>query len=749
MGIHSELARDYPMVQSFSSRNNIRLFIILASLWLATNLPLHAQPKGETISGTVHQGDYQYSWTGREFSFHETGLRGVVKWTAPAGREIRGFAVKNSQVAFILLDDGSVYEMVYIEGGFGWDSPLLRSKTDPSNNYSGFQKLAGDALYALSPNGIFVSRDTAGTWTLDTAGVGAGFYNDFAVDTLQYVYLAHANGLFMQHPDSSVWHKVANFPGGSATSVFVDRNNRVYAATYGAIYLSTDGGGTWTSKTIGFTGGSVSHFCDDAFHNVYVLGGAKAFRSDSGTASWVRIDTAITNLIHDPINSYASPFTSIAGDSVLLLGTTYGLFQSTDRGTTWSEDNGDFPATTLYGYARSGTMQFETTALGLYDNTLGDTLWTKTFPATGYQTGGPIYVDNVGTLYSLGPIVNANNSQSPNSNWKSSDNGISWQPDTAGLGALAGGSIPKYLADENGIQHYAVSGIPAQCYVKNPGSSWIPDTAGWWRTPANYPNIFFSDGRGYLYLAITSTTTYAGLLLKRPVAGGSWVFDTAGLQGAIIYNLSVNAAGNLYAGTWGGGIYKRTGSTWAPISIPGGLQGNNAFVTAVDPSGALFAGFSYQSGFNYAWQGVYYTTNDGGSWTKVGLDSIAVRQLIAYGDSIYAVTYYDGLYVLTRNGATAVNRIASLTPVSFALFQNYPNPFNPTTTIRFSIGKLSMVNLKIFDLLGREVETLVEGPMEAGVHEVTFDATRFASGIYFYRVKAGTFSATKKLLLLK
>jgi len=88
-------------------------------------------------------------------------------------------------------------------------------------------------------------------------------------------------------------------------------------------------------------------------------------------------------------------------------------------------------------------------------------------------------------------------------------------------------------------------------------------------------------------------------------------------------------------------------------------------------------------------------------------------------------------------------------PKVFSLHQNYPNPFNPTTTIQFSIAKSSMVNLKIFDLLGREVETLVDGPMEAGTHEVTFDATRFASGIYFYRLKAGSFTATKRLVLLK
>jgi Secretion system C-terminal sorting domain len=753
------------MLQRFSFRNIFKAFCLFVSLLITLNLPVKAQPSGETITGLALSGDYKFDGTGRDFTFSElttsqaTGkdyYKKVFTWRAPAGREIKGFNVKkgNADVVFILLDDGSVYESAYVGEGLGWGPPMFRTMTDPSGGYSGFLKMVGDALYTLSVNGVFVSRDTAATWSLDTAGVGAGLYADISVDTLQYVYLAHNNGLFKQHPDSIIWHKVSTFPGGSATSVFVDRMNRVYASTYGGIYLSTDGGATWASKTTGFTGGSVSHFSDDTFHNVYALGGAMVFRSDSGTGSWVRIDTAVTNLIHDPINSYASPFTSIAGDSTLFLGTTYGLFQSTDHGATWSEDDDDIAATTVYGYARSGTRQFETTTLGLYYNSLGDSLWTKSFPATGYQTGGPIYVDNAGILYSLGPVVNINNSQSPNSNWKSTDNGTTWQPDTAGLSAMAGGSIPKYFADENGIQHYAVAGITAQCFMKSSGTSWTPDTTGWGKLPGNYPNVLASDMHGNIYAALTTTTDYTGLLLRRPLSGGAWVLDTAGLQKAIVYSISNNQAGNLYAGTYGNGIFKKTGSTWAPISSPGGLNGNDAFVTAVDGSGALFAGFSYQSGYNYLWQGVYFTTNDGASWTKVGLDSIAVRALIAYGDSVYAVTYYDGLYVLTKTSATKVTAKDLAAPEEFELYQNYPNPFNPTTTISYHLSVISRVTLKVYDILGREVAVVPGEKENAGTHSIKFDGSRFASGMYFYRLEANTedgrsFVSTRKLMLIK
>lgn len=94
-------------------------------------------------------------------------------------------------------------------------------------------------------------------------------------------------------------------------------------------------------------------------------------------------------------------------------------------------------------------------------------------------------------------------------------------------------------------------------------------------------------------------------------------------------------------------------------------------------------------------------------------------------------------------------------PVSFALQQNFPNPFNPSTTIRYQLPLDSRVSLKVYDLLGREVEVLADGEEVAGYHEVRFDAGRMASGLYFYRMTAeqnggaGHFQQVRKLLLMK
>jgi hypothetical protein len=88
-------------------------------------------------------------------------------------------------------------------------------------------------------------------------------------------------------------------------------------------------------------------------------------------------------------------------------------------------------------------------------------------------------------------------------------------------------------------------------------------------------------------------------------------------------------------------------------------------------------------------------------------------------------------------------------PAGFVLYQNYPNPFNPSTQIQFALPKESHVRLEIFNLLGERVKTLVDETRQAGYHSERFDATGLASGLYFYRLQAGDFVATKKLLLLR
>jgi len=108
----------------------------------------------------------------------------------------------------------------------------------------------------------------------------------------------------------------------------------------------------------------------------------------------------------------------------------------------------------------------------------------------------------------------------------------------------------------------------------------------------------------------------------------------------------------------------------------------------------------------------------------------------------------DSAEVWYTNIPTGVKR-EPLVSKSFELFANYPNPFNPATTIKFSIPSESHVSLTVYIILGREVAQLISEKLSAGIHTITWDASGFASGVYFYRLNAGQYTAAKKLTLLK
>jgi len=117
----------------------------------------------------------------------------------------------------------------------------------------------------------------------------------------------------------------------------------------------------------------------------------------------------------------------------------------------------------------------------------------------------------------------------------------------------------------------------------------------------------------------------------------------------------------------------------------------------------------------------------------------------AAGDSVY--TYLIRAYVSSYT--TGVKQNTELTPASFTLEQNFPNPFNPSTTIRFQMPSKGLVTLKVYDIIGREVITLVNGFKETGMHEVKFNASGLPSGVYLYRITSGTFTQTRKLVFIK
>jgi hypothetical protein len=151
------------------------------------------------------------------------------------------------------------------------------------------------------------------------------------------------------------------------------------------------------------------------------------------------------------------------------------------------------------------------------------------------------------------------------------------------------------------------------------------------------------------------------------------------------------------------------------------------------------------------------TTNGGTTWTlqnSTGFDLTAVSFTDANNGT--AVGQMGSILRTTNGGGlTFVNQISIGIPERFSIYQNYPNPFNPTTKIKFDVPQKPVgqtflfVTLKVFDLMGREVQTLVNESLKPGTYEATFDGSALSSGVYFYKLVTDGFTETKKMLLVK
>ena len=146
-------------------------------------------------------------------------------------------------------------------------------------------------------------------------------------------------------------------------------------------------------------------------------------------------------------------------------------------------------------------------------------------------------------------------------------------------------------------------------------------------------------------------------------------------------------------------------------------------------------------------------------YNTIFVKDIGLTQYIySYTENLPAVTstneynligaYVNGVKYGDTN-TVGIKTIGNTVPDKFALYQNYPNPFNPSTNIKYQIANNKLVILKIYDILGKEVETLVNENQKPGTYEVTFDGSKLSSGIYFYTLTAGEYNETKKMVLIK
>lgn len=194
-----------------------------------------------------------------------------------------------------------------------------------------------------------------------------------------------------------------------------------------------------------------------------------------------------------------------------------------------------------------------------------------------------------------------------------------------------------------------------------------------------------------------------------------------------------------------------TGFTWEDIS--GFADSQDGTSTNGFPDVAVFDLLVLPNTPTELWAateiGIFRSTDSGETWAYAdnGMPAVSTWRLRLVDGQILAVTHGRGLWTVQE--PIEVSNESEGLPVTFDLAQNYPNPFNPNTTIEFALPAPTDVELKVFDISGREVATLASGLYQAGRHQVDWDAKEFASGVYMYRMQAGDYIATQQMTLVK
>ena len=499
---------------------------------------------------------------------------------------------------------------------------------------------------------------------------------------------------FLSTDNGANWSAVINGIPRIAVAAIAVNGTNIFAGTLNGVFLSTNSGSSWTEVSSGLTNPAVNSLA----LNIDGIGGTNLF---AGTNSDVFLSTnagadwtvASAGLGKAGVNAF-----SII-DSNLLAGTPDGVFLSTNNGKTWS---------------------------GVY---------TTFLPGSGVYC----FVNSPNGSGSSNLFAGAQNGT-----LRSTNNGMSWTLSDSGLINIPVTSLAVSLSGLCGTNLFAGSidggydGVGISRSTDN-GISWTAVDSGL-TNPWIYSLAAYTNGGGP---SIVFAGVQNGGVFVSTDEGANWTLPSNTLANTITTALAVmpndRDGVNLLAGTQGSGVFLSTdnGASWTQIGLP------NTVVSSFVVSG--------KSIFTSSNQGVFLSTNDGANWNPVnsGLNNTDIRWLTVGGVYLYAGTGADLWRRPLSEMISSVNPVASGLTHQFLLEQNYPNPFNPTTTIGYSLSSRSHVTMNIFNPLGQKVATLVDETEESGHHSVRFDGSSPASGVYFYRIVAGTFVATKKLLVLR
>jgi len=565
--------------------------------------------------------------------------------------------------------------------------------------------------------------------------------------------------------------------------------------------LSTTLSGYTVNGTTAFQYGGISLTGTDPFLNVFIVSGASL-----STANNIAIDVPNGSVVLVNISGTSLSWTGgLTVTGTAITNVLYNFYQATDITISGIDIKGsvlapfaaiNFVSGVINGqmicHSLTGSGQFNYALFGghiPYDKKI-----TNVATITSCSTPDPNSNNNSASATITITSTTGNNNNNGNGTWtnvcsfgpgeiiytlayygndiyagtwggkiyKSTDGGKNWIVINTGMNVsfiwslnISGGVI--FAATEKGVYKFngsawiltSLSGKDVHALVSYNGTLY----AGTWgfgifkSTDLGSTWIPFNDGLG-AFLTIQSLTITSNGNIFAGTAGGGIFKCSDGTNWnkiACAYNMIWSLASTsttIFAGTYGDGLYKSTdgGITFTKVTS---LNVTFVYSMSVDLSGKIYV--------SSLTNGVYMSSDNGNTWTSLGMSGYGVSAMVVNpsSDDIYVGTKEGQVYKISGNNNVTSVGDNYTTPTEYKLAQNYPNPFNPSTTIEFVVPQAGMYSLKVYNTLGQEVANLVENELASGLHKVTFDASRLASGMYIYKLSGNNVNVSKKMILMK
>ena len=652
-----------------------------------------------------------------------------------------------------------------------------------------------DQGYNGSGTGVYRSTDRGVHWVnvLPTSGVKV----TAMISTLSGTLLVGTggSGVLRSTNGGQNWPPVVQgAPNTSVNSFAVDSSGTILMVSSSGVYRSTDDGASWVLSSDGLANLEVRSVASDAQNVRLVADLMSVSQSTDGGNSWFEGYADINSALCSTITC------SAAGTLVVATHATGGVYRSTNNGSSWLPVGGNLSYRLVNALAASGDgtlfacVQADSSGRAVFRSTDQGSTWQGNntaipkLPALGIATRGTREVVIVSSAGNAATGV-----------FRSTDDGSTWTPLTTGYSNQTFWSVA--LPPDGRILAGFYGGVAVS---QDTGRTWSTIAYG---LPYSIVNSLACGWNGRVF---ATTSGFGVYYLTSDLAGPGWAPADSGLPAqdlGAVQNLAVDSAGAVYGVTLNDGVWRIPPGRLAWSRFASGLIDTNLTGICVSPSGAAFV-TTYGEGvfttllpsatyvvtnFKAARKDVHTvevswsTTNDAsilgfevqrrlGSEPTFASISPSLIPADPFSGSDHRYIFHDStasevseqyrLRIIVQDGTEHFSDTVTTEPVTSAsspvepftylLEQNYPNPFNPLTIIKFTIGGNrgwglggSDVSLVVYDVLGRQVALLVHEKKSPGTYEVQFDGNNLASGVYFYRLQAGSYIDTKKLLLIR